>query len=85
MKPIEQMNIAECLDRLRNLPDGTITDPFDSGDAPWIFDVVEQLSDRIEELYQEQAQAIEKLYDILEDKRRTAEEEHGRNMNEANL
>jgi hypothetical protein len=85
MKEIKDMNLAECLGRLRELPNGTITDPFETGDAPWIFDVAAELADRIQEIYQEHAKTIEDLRDILEDRRRTAEEEHGRNMNEANL
>jgi hypothetical protein len=50
MKDIKDMNLAECINRLRELPDGTIEDQFDMRDLPWIFDVAEELADRIHEL-----------------------------------
>jgi hypothetical protein len=50
MKEIKDMNLAECINRLRELPDGTIEDQFDMRDLPWIFDVAEELADRIHEL-----------------------------------
>jgi hypothetical protein len=50
MKPIKDMNLSECINRLRELPDGTIEDQFDMRDLPWIFDVAEELADRIHDL-----------------------------------
>jgi hypothetical protein len=50
MKEIKDMNLAECINRLRELPDGTIEDQFDMRDLPWIFDVAEELADRIHDL-----------------------------------
>ena len=50
MKEIKDMNLAECINRLRELPDGTIEDQFDMRDLPWIFDVAEELANRIHEL-----------------------------------
>jgi RNAse (barnase) inhibitor barstar len=43
------------------------------------------LAKRLRAIHEEHAKTIDGLWDILEDRRRTAEEEHCRNMNEANL
>ena len=70
MKDINQMNLAELANALQR----------------YEFDMLnDQVASRLRELHQEHAKTIEDLRDILEDRRRTAEEEHGRNMNEANL
>ena len=53
MKAIKDMNLAECIDRLRELPNGTVDDANVAvmfPGVPWIFDVAEELADRIHEL-----------------------------------
>jgi hypothetical protein len=43
------------------------------------------LAKRLRAIHEEHAKTMDDLWCILGDRRRTAEEEHGRNMNEANL
>jgi hypothetical protein len=53
MKPINEYTLQECIERLRELPDGTVDDACDKvmlPHLPWIFDVAVALADRIEEL-----------------------------------
>lgn len=53
MKAIKDMNLAECIDRLRELPNGTVDDANVAvmfPGVPWIFDVAEELAGRIHEL-----------------------------------
>jgi hypothetical protein len=83
MKPIKEMTLPECIEALHVDMEVELFDG--AGEWGLSYTRLADVADRIYELYQAQAQVIEKLYDILEDRRRTAEEEHGRNMNEANL
>ena len=53
MKPINEMSLAECIARLRELPDGTVDDACDAvmlPHLPWIFDVAVDLAQRIHDL-----------------------------------
>jgi hypothetical protein len=53
MKPINEYTLQECIERLSELPDGTVDDACDKvmlPHLPWIFDVAVALADRIEEL-----------------------------------
>jgi len=76
MKDIKDMNLAECLDRLRELPDGTCQDQFDMRDLPWIWDVAEELANRIDTLLFEQAQRHDAWVDALENKINSLEAKH---------
>jgi hypothetical protein len=75
MKDIKDMNLAECLDRLRELPDGTCQDQFDMRDLPWIWDVAEELANRIDTLLIEQAQRHDAWVDALENRINSLEAE----------
>jgi hypothetical protein len=69
MKPINEMTLAECIARLRELPDGTVDDACDAvmlPHLPWIFDVAVNLADRIDTLLYEQAQRHDARVDALE-------------------
>jgi hypothetical protein len=76
MKDIKDMNLAECLDRLRELPDGTCQDQFDMRDLPWIWDVAEELANRIDTLLFEQAQRHDAWVDACENRINSLEEQH---------
>jgi hypothetical protein len=75
MKDIKDMNLAECIDRLRELPDGTCQDQFDMRDLPWIWDVAEELANRIDTLLFEQAQRHDAWVDALENRINSLEAE----------
>jgi hypothetical protein len=69
MKPINEMSLAECIERLRELPNGTVDDACDAvmlPHLPWIFEVAEDLADRIDTLLYEQAQRHDARVDALE-------------------
>ena len=76
MKDIKDMNLAECIDRLRELPDGTCQDQFDMRDLPWIWDVAEELANRIDTLLFEQAQRHDAWVDALENRINSLEAQH---------
>jgi hypothetical protein len=69
MKPINEMSLAECIERLRELPNGTVDDACDAvmlPHLPWIFEVAVGLADRIDTLLYEQAQRHDARVDALE-------------------
>lgn len=71
MKAIKDMTLTECIDRLRKLPDGTCEDQFDMRDLPWIWDVAEELADRIHELFEQENEgliAISEAYQYLKER-----------------
>jgi hypothetical protein len=78
MKDIKDMTLTECIDRLRELPDGTCQDQFDGymNDLPWIWDVAEKLANRIDTLLFEQAQRHDAWVDALENKINSLEAKH---------
>jgi hypothetical protein len=78
MKEIKDMTLTECIDRLRELPDGTCQDQFDGymNDLPWIWDVAEKLADRIDTLLFEQAQRHDAWVDALENRINSLEAKH---------
>jgi hypothetical protein len=75
MKDIKDMTLTECIDRLRELPDGTCQDQFDMRDLPWIWDVAEELANRIDTLLFEQAQRHDAWVDALENRINSLEAE----------
>jgi hypothetical protein len=77
MKEIKDMTLTECIDRLRELPDGTCQDQFDGymNDLPWIWDVAEKLANRIDTLLFEQAQRHDAWVDALESRINSLEAE----------
>jgi hypothetical protein len=75
MKEIKDMTLTECIDRLRELPDGTCQDQFDMRDLPWIWDVAEELANRIDTLLFEQAQRHDAWVDALESRINSLEAE----------
>jgi len=76
MKDIKDMTLTECIDRLRELPDGTCQDQFDMRDLPWIWDVAEELANRIDTLLFEQAQRHDAWVDALENRINSLEAKH---------
>jgi hypothetical protein len=76
---INEMTLAECIERLRELPNGTVDDACDAvmlPGVPWIFDVAEELANRIDKLLYEQAQRHDAYVDALENKISALEEKH---------
>jgi len=76
MKEVKDMTLTECIDRLRELPNGTCEDQFDMRDLPWIWDVAEELADRIDTLLFKQAQRHDGWVDALENKINSLEAQH---------
>jgi hypothetical protein len=76
MKEVKDMTLTECIDRLRELPNGTCEDQFDMRDLPWIWDVAEELANRIDTLLFEQAQRHDAWVDALENRINSLEAQH---------